>query len=85
MHRDLRNAPGFPVLVRSVGSHVGGGLWVESEQGSVLRTLPNGQKRPGCIFDIRQEAVSFPGECWHAPRSGKVLADGLLLVLSLGI
>ena len=68
MHRDLRNAPGFPVVVRSVGCHVGGGLWVESDQGPVLRTLPTGQRKAGHIFDIRKEAVCFTGESWHAPE-----------------
>ena len=68
MHRDLRNAPDFPVVVRSVGRYRGGGLWVEVSQGPVLKTLPTGERRAGCILDIGQEAASFSGSLWHAPE-----------------
>ena len=68
MHRDLRNAPDFPVVVRAVGKYNGGGLWIESDHGPVPKVLPTGERRAGNIFDIAQEAVSFLGSLWHAPE-----------------
>ena len=68
LHRDVRNALGFPVVVRAVGQFKGGGLWIEGEdaQGPVCKLLPNGDLRAGQVFDIRKEAICFWGNRWHA-------------------
>ncbi|CAE7427987.1 GIP [Symbiodinium sp. CCMP2592] len=70
LHRDLRNAKGFDILVRAVGEFIGGGLWVESEDlnGPVCKELPGGLKRPGSVYDIRNEPVVFSGDRWHVPE-----------------
>ena len=70
LHRDLRNARGFPVLVRAVGRFVGGGLWIEGvdHQGCSGRVLPGGGKRFGAVYDIHSHPVVFSGERWHMPE-----------------
>ena len=76
MHRDLRNAHQFPILARAVGSFVGGGLWIESEdgQGPVCRRLPSGEQRVGHVYDIKNDPVVFCGKRWHVaePWEGEV-------------
>ena len=65
IHRDLRNALGFPVLVQAVGEFKGGGLWLEDEFGPSCRTLPDGSKRPGRVHDLREKPIVFSGSDWH--------------------
>ena len=61
LHRDLRNASEFPVVVRGVGSFKGGGLWVEDEndKGPVCKILPSGEVRAGKVHDIGQQCLCF--------------------------
>ena len=70
VHRDLRNAKGFDVLVRAVGDFVGGGLWVESEDGTgpVCKEVPTGKLCPGLVYDIKNYPAVFSGDRWHAPE-----------------
>ena len=67
IHRDLRNAKGFNILVRAVGDFVGGGLWVEGDrnQGPVGKEVPGGFRKFGRVFDVRSEPAVFSGERWH--------------------
>ena len=71
VHRDLRNAKGFDVLVRAVGDFIGGGLWIESDtgEGSVCKELPDGRFCPGTVHDVKREPVVFSGERWHVPEA----------------
>ena len=68
LHRDLRNASEFPVVVRAVGSFKGGGLWVEDEndKGPVCKILPSGEVRAGKVHDIGQQCLCFFGNRWHS-------------------
>ena len=68
LHRDLRNAPEYPVVVRAVGQFKGGGLWIEdaNDEGPVCKRLPNGQLKAGAIHDISRQVVCFSGRRWHA-------------------
>ena len=68
IHRDLRNAKGSQVLVRAVGEFVGGGLWIEGNEGEgpVSKLLPGGVRVFGSVFDIGVEPVVFSGDRWHA-------------------
>ena len=68
VHRDLVNAPGFPIIVRAVGDFKGGGLWLESDDGTgpVCKTLPDGSKRAGYVRDIGSLPAVFSGSKWHA-------------------
>ena len=68
VHRDLVNAPGFPIIVRAVGTFKGGGLCLEGKDGNgpVCKTLPDGSKRAGEVKDIGSLPVAFLGSWWHA-------------------
>ena len=68
VHRDLRNAPEFPIVVRAVGSFRGGGLWLEDleDAGTVCKVLPDGTKRSGRVYDIRSESLCLLGIQMHA-------------------
>ena len=65
-HRDRRNALEFPIVARAVGNFKGGGLWLESEDGTVCRELPDGTKRAGLVHDLRNSSLEFSGNDWHA-------------------
>ena len=67
VHRDLRNASGFPIGVKALGGFLGGGLWIEGEEGRgpVCKTLPNGTKLAGDVHDIRVQPAVFSGIRWH--------------------
>ncbi|CAE7787133.1 RE1 [Symbiodinium sp. CCMP2592] len=66
LHRDLRNAPEFPIFVKAIGEFKGGGLWLEDVDGASCRTLPNGLKIAGTVHDLRKGPVVFSGQRWHA-------------------
>ncbi|CAE7537698.1 RE1 [Symbiodinium sp. CCMP2592] len=65
-HRDLMNASEFPIRAQAVGDFKGGGLWLQDDEGTVCRVLPDGSKCPGSVYDLRRGPVVFPGKCWHA-------------------
>ena len=71
LHRDLRNAKGFNVMVRAVGDFTGGGLWIEGNDGEglVCKKLPDGKLCPGTVHDVKNEPVVFSGTKWHAPEA----------------
>ena len=67
LHKDLRNAKGFEILVRALGEFVGGGLWIADESGAgpVYKILPNGTAWGGRVHDIQVQPAQFCGEKWH--------------------
>ena len=67
IHRDLRNAGGFCTCVKALGEFQGGGLWIESDDGSGLvgKTLPNGDLKIGNIHDVKGAPVLFLPTRWH--------------------
>ena len=87
VHRDLRNAKGFDVLVRAVGDFVGGGLWVESEDGTgpVLRRFLLVSFAQDWCMTLRIIQLCFLGIDGMLLNCGPGNLGGLSLLSSLGM
>ena len=83
LHKDLRNAKGFEILVRALGEFVGGGLWIADESGAgpVYKILPNGTAWGGQVHDIQVQPAQFCGEKWHVSERGLGSLGGLFRLL----
>ena len=71
LHRDLKNASGFPIWVKGIRDFRGGGLWVQgtTDEGPVCKTLPSGNKVAGAVYDIKAGPIVFHGTQWHQPEA----------------
>ena len=71
VHRDSRNLQDRPSWIVALGDFQGGGLWVGSgsDQGPVLKRLPDGRLAAGLVLDIHNNPQTFDSCKWHETQA----------------
>ena len=64
MHRDMNNLKGSLNYVVPLTSFRDGGIWVQSNEGRVVRTTPQGKAR-GEVLPVCDGAIQFDAHCFH--------------------